>query len=143
MYNYSMMMLVSDLLEAVVYGNGQDTADNLCNDVGDGIFRREGTVVPGHDRNRRVEVPARYRCTKINEYGQSCTDHPGIASGDNDGEENEGSQKFNEDRQEIHCSILAGDFYSRSPFSVMPRRRISGRIRLLIFMDSNSWRKSL
>ena len=61
-------------LQLVVHGDGKQTGDDLCDDVGRGVVTGDTTVVKSHERHRRVEMTATDGTAKEAEGGQSCTD---------------------------------------------------------------------
>ena len=95
------------LLKVVVDGDGQDAGGDLRQNVGDGVIIRNATVVEGHDGHGGVEVTAGDGAAQEGQDGQGRADGPRVARGDDDGQEDERTQEFHEDGQEVHCWVLS------------------------------------
>jgi len=90
------------LLQLVIDRDGQDTRSDLCHDVGAGVVTGDATVVESHDRHGGVEVAAGDGAAQEGQNGQGRTNRPGVARGNNNGQEDERTQELDEDGQEIH-----------------------------------------
>ena len=98
------------LLHAIVNRHGGETTEDLGDNVGSGGIRGDAAVVEGHDGHGWVEVSATDGSTEENDDGESGSNHPPGAGGDDDGQKNEGSQEFNEDGEDVHSVCLMRGF---------------------------------
>jgi len=92
----------SALLKLIVDGDSQDSRSDLGHNVGSSVVVRDTTVVEGHDRHSGVEVTAGDGAAQERQDGQRRTNCPGVARGNDDGQEDERTQELNDDGQEIH-----------------------------------------
>jgi hypothetical protein len=102
------------LLKVVVGRDSRDTGRDLNDDVGDSGVHRDAAIPEGHNCDRRVEVATGDGAAQEGEDGQGRTDRPGIAGGDDDGQENERTEELDEDGGGVHRSgfYLGAGYFS-------------------------------